>query len=193
MCSIGDDGAEQERGEDLLNHKVGQRGVVERADGGLDSIDDWTGSSLPGPKGKSVIGPSCNKELFLAEEIKEKDSLFLNMRCGPQEKEVGPNLNSNFIIGNGTNKVKCKNGRTTYSTCHSALNKIKGDLKFALEASNSGAPNHNLSFDAQCIKVKNSKKTWKKMREVFDLGKKKEDFVYQVEPVSFQGCETGVF
>lgn len=50
---------------------------------------------------------------------------------------------------------------------------------------NNGAPIQNLSFDAQCIKVKNYKKTMKKMRKVFDLGKKKDEFVYPVEPV---GC-----
>lgn len=68
-----------------------------------------------------------------------------------------------------------------------------GELIFEKEAHGIVVPKQHLSLDAQCIKVKNSKKTKKKMREVFDLGKKKEDFVYPVELVVIRIVKLGRF
>lgn len=145
-CSIDEGGADQESGPALLKQKVGQHGIGEKADDVSDPIDEWTGPSLPGPRGKTIIGPSCTKLHFVAEEIKGKNSLLFKTRSGPQEQVVGLNQNSNIIIGKGPNEINCKNDPTTYSTCFSALDKSKGDLNFAFESSILGAPNQNMSF-----------------------------------------------
>lgn len=49
-----------------------------------------------------------------------------------------------------------------------------------MEARESNTENNLINFDAQCHRPKNSKKVRKKMREVFDLGVKVENFVYPV-------------